>query len=150
MDEEKDKKTYELALLLSSEDEIARVIDLVREYRGEAVAEPRAKKLALAYTIKGKDEAVFVSYFFQALGDDVKNLERDLRTRQEVIRSMIMIAPPQSERQERQSAASPAFPSQRRGRPSAERPAWTGEQKPSAPQPLSNEALEKKIEEISQ
>ncbi len=147
MDEEKDKKTYELALLLASEDDITRVIELVREYRGEAISEPRAKKLALAYSIKGRDEAVFVSCTFQAFGEDAKSLERDLHARQEVIRGMVLVAPPQSERQ---PSAAPVFPMQRRGRPSAERPAWTGEQKPSAPQPLSNEALEKKIEEISQ
>ena len=147
--EDKDQKTYELALLLKTEDDLAGVLTLVRQHNGEVLSEPRAKKLALAYTIKGVDEAVFAYCTFRASGEDVKELEHDLITRQGVVRSMIIIAIPVSERP---ISAAP-FPLQKRGRPSSSpvRSAAPGaEVKPSAPRPLSNEALEKKIEEILQ
>ena len=50
--EEKDKKEYELALLLNSEDDLAGVIKLVGTHNAEGLSEPRAKRLQLAYEIK--------------------------------------------------------------------------------------------------
>lgn len=141
MDEGKDKKTYELALLLKNEDDAARMTELIRQHNGEAVSEPRAKKLALSYVIKGNTEAVFAYCTFKAAGEDVKQLERDLRMREEVIRSMIVLAPLYAEK--RPISMAPSFPPQRYARP-------IGEPRPAAPRPLSNEALEKKIEEILQ
>ena len=147
MDEEKDKKTYELALLLKSESDAPRVVEFVRQHGGEMVSEPRAKKLALAYTIKGNTEAVFASCVFKASGEEVKSLERDLAMRQEVIRSMVLVTPPRSERQ---APLTPYFPMQKRGRPSIAGTSSASEPRPAVSHPLSNEALERKIEEISQ
>lgn len=147
-EEAKDKKLYELALLLKSENDLAGAITLLRQHDGELVSEPRAKKLALAYVIKGNTEAVFASCTFRASGTDAKELERDLSTRPEVIRSMMLVSPPPAERQ---PMASPSFPMQKRGRPSMVRVSPSeGQSRPAVSRPLSNEALEKKIEEISQ
>lgn len=141
----KDKRTYELALLLPNEEALPRAMELVRQHNGELLAEPRAKKLALAYEIKGMTEGVFVSLTFRATGEDAKNLERDLQRKQEVLRSMLLVSPPQAERQ----VSAPPYPASKRGRPAASpRMPAAYEPKPAAPQPLSNEALEKKIEEI--
>jgi ribosomal protein S6 len=147
MDEEKDKKIYELALLLTSEDDLAGAMGLVRQHQGELLAEPRAKKLALAYKIKGNTEAVFVSVLFRALPEGAKNLEHDLIAKAGVIRSMILVAPSPSEQQ---PVLPSQFPMQRRGRPVTTRSISTADSRPAAPRPLSNEALEKKIEEILQ
>ncbi len=144
MNEEKDKKSYELALLLKNEGDLAGVLTLVSQHGGDMIAEPRAKKLALAYKIKGETEAIFAYANFTMLPEHAKELEHDLGTRQNVIRSMIIAAEPQAERREIPLGA---FPSKKRGRPTT-RPAT--DTKPAAPRPLSNEALEKKIEEILQ
>ena len=141
MDEEKDKKTYELAVLLKSENDAARVLELARQHNAEMVTEPQMKKLALAYKIKGNTEAIFMSFVVKMPPADAKQIERDLGMREEVIRSLVLIPPKESEKQP--SAATAAFLAQRRGRPPME-------PRPSAPAPLSNEALEKKIEEILQ
>lgn len=143
MDEEKDKKTYELALLIKKEEDLSGTLELLRQHNGEVLAEPRMKKLALAYKIKGETEAVFVTLGFRSAPEDAKNLEHDLSTRQDVLRSMVLIAPPPSDR-----PAMTSFPRERHGRPMASRTPSTGDAKPAAPRPLSNEALEKKIEEI--
>ena len=54
--DEMDKKDYELAVLVKTEDDLAPVMALVRQHNAEIVAEPRAKKLALAYEIKKNKE----------------------------------------------------------------------------------------------
>jgi len=142
--DEKDKKVYELALLVKNESDIVGPITLLKQHNGELVSEPRAKKLALAYEIKGETEAVFASCMFRASGEDAKNLEHDMNTRGDVLRFLILIAPAQSERQ-----PSPAsFPSNKRGRPMVSRPSAPMPDVKAPSRPLSNEALEKKIEEI--
>jgi len=149
-EEIKDKKTYELALLLKNEEDLTGVLAFIRAHDAEIVSEPRAKRLALAYAIKGVSEAVFVSCMFQAIGQNAKNIEKDLVTNAHVIRSMVVVAPPPSA--ERQQTSTPVLPGQERERGGTYRPTTrtfnTGESKPAAPRPLSNEALEKKIEEI--
>jgi len=141
--EEKDKKEYELALLLKNETDLAGVVALVGQHNGEGLSEPRAKRLGLAYEIKKQTEAVFATFTFKAYGDDIKSLETDLNNRHEVIRSMIIASPVASEQ-----SVSSAVPQDRRpARPT--RPASPSDARPAS-RPLSNEALEKKIEEILQ
>jgi ribosomal protein S6 len=154
--DEKDKKEYELAVLVKTEEDLTSVVALVRQHNGEMSAEPRAKKLALAYPIKGITEAIFAYGNFHALPSDAKELEHDLNIKPEVIRFLMIASPAPAEsldrERERQPMAPGAMPSQRRTRvmrPSSPSGA-ASDMKPSAPQPLSNEALEKKIEEILQ
>lgn len=137
---------YELALLLKREEDLPGVATLLRQHNGETVGEPRAKKLALAYKIKGNTEAVFATCFFRASGVDVKQLENDLRTRPEVIRSMILRAAVQGVMP---LAASPAVLPERPGRIVGSRTGIVREPKKQAPrEPLSNEALENLLKEI--
>jgi ribosomal protein S6 len=146
--DEKDKKEYELAVLVKTEEDLAPVVALVRRHNGEMTAEPRAKKLGLAYEIKKNKEAVFAYMTFKAATQDAKTLEKDLVTAAEVIRSMIIASPaPAMTAAERQ--AMPMGRPERR--PRTMRPSAPMTEPKSAPaSPLSNEALEKKIEEILQ
>jgi hypothetical protein len=97
----------------------------------------------LAYEIKGKKEAMFASCLVRSFGDDIKALEQDLNTGNVALRALIVIAETFADR------TSSAFGSrERRGRPAATRPASSEAAKPAPSVPLSNEALEKKIEEI--
>jgi ribosomal protein S6 len=141
--EDKYKKEYDLALLLKGEDDVAPVLALVGQHNGEGASEPRAKRLQLAYEIKGNTEAVFAYFTFKMFGDDAKAFEHDLSTRPGIIRFMVIASPAPAER----AAVSP-LPSREERHP---RPTISPEaSKPSVPKPLSNEALEKKIEEILQ
>jgi len=152
--EDKDKKEYELGLLLKSEDEVANLVKFVTQHNGELSGEPRAKRLALSYEINGNTEAVFAYFNFRAFGEDVKSMEHDLNSRQEVIRFLLVIATPPNEHRGTGAPGIPGMadggPSARRGRPmrSSAPSSASDSSKPS--QPLSNEALEKKIEEILQ
>jgi ribosomal protein S6 len=148
--EEKDKKEYELALLLKSEDNVAGVLKLVAQHNGEGATEPRAKRLQLSYEIKKHNEAVFVYFTFKAFGDDIKALEHDLNTHADVLRFMVIASPAPAER-----TAISAMPprEERRSRSAApySAPVVPSEApRPTSSKPLSNEALEKKIEEILQ
>jgi ribosomal protein S6 len=147
--EEKDKKEYELALLLNSEDNLAGVIKLVGAHNAEGLSEPRAKRLQLAYEIKKHTEAVFVYFTFKMFGDDMKALEHELNTHADVLRFMVIASPAPAER-----TATSAMPPREERRPRSSTPysapaaAPVESPRPAPSKPLSNEALEKKIEEI--
>jgi ribosomal protein S6 len=134
--EDKDKKEYELAVLVKSEEDLTGVTAFVRQHGISDMGNFTAKKIALAYVIEKQSEAIFAYATFHAFGDEVKTLEQDLRTEKSVLRSMIVIRGKTSGQ----------------GEHTGERP-WQGarpassEAKPAS-HPLSNEALEKKIEEI--
>ncbi len=145
--EDIDKKEYEIAVLIKTEADLPNVLTLIGQHEGEISAEPKARNLALAYEIKKHKEAVFAYCNFRAYPENAKNLEKDLNSRTDVLRSMIIASPPAAEK------IMPNMGAMRRPRrpmrsatPGAEAPAA----KPQAPRPLSNEALEKKIEEILQ
>ena len=148
--DEKDKKEYELAVLLKNEEDLAPIMALVRQHGAEVAAEPRAKRLTLAYEIKKNKEAVFAYSTFKADGPAMKELENDLNTKSEVIRFLIVKTPAPDPSASRQMSPLGAA-AQRRVRIMRTGPAATpGDAKPATPQVLSNEALEKKIEEILQ
>ena len=146
--EDKDRKEYELALLLKSEEDLAGVIKLAGQHNAEGVSEPRAKRLQLSYEIKGHTEAVFASLIFKAFGDEVKALEQELALRPEVLRSLVVKTPKPSKHPVGTGIPSAApvekYPrtASRPGTPSVE------PRHEASSKPLSNEALEKKIEEI--
>ena len=149
--EEKDKKEYELALLLKNEENLAGVLTLVGRHNADGITEARAKRLQLAYEIKKHTEAVFVYFTFKMFGDDIKSLETDLNTHADVLRFMVIASPAPAERtatsamppREERRPRSNSYPSQSASQP-LEAP------RPAPSKPLSNEALEKKIEEILQ
>lgn len=147
--EDKDKKEYELALLIKSEENLAGVLTLVGQHNAEGVSEPRAKRLQLSYEIKGVNEAVFVYFTFKMFGDDIKALEHDLNTHTDVLRFMVIASPAPAER-----TATSAMPPREERRPRtpsySTAPSSSEAPRPAPSKPLSNEALEKKIEEILQ
>ncbi len=142
----KDPKNYELAILLKSEDQVMEISAFLGQHQATLSGEPHIKKIALAYPIKKEREAIFVSYLFSATPDNAKKLEKSLSMRVDVLRSMIMIATPAEEG--RSQLGDPSFA---RRLPRAAAPATaTPVAKPAAASHLTNDALEKKIEEILQ
>jgi ribosomal protein S6 len=140
-DAEKIKKEYEIGVLVRKEDDLAAVRRAVEQHGGESIQDFQAKKIALSYPIEKEKEAIFAFARFRAEAAEVKQLEHDLTTTNVVLRSLIVI-PPKAGRSE--------------GGDEAKK--WNRTSRPSAPAPearasthvLSNEALEKKIEEMLQ
>lgn len=142
-DTEQDKKNYEIAFLVKSEDDIPAVVSFLKQHNIEILTEPRAKNVALAYEIKRNKEAVFVYCTFKATGADVKNLENDLSTGDKTIRSLIISLPQKNSHSEVVKERAPEQKT-KTSYPAAP----YSEAKLSLPRTLSNEALEKRIEEI--
>jgi ribosomal protein S6 len=152
MDTDKDPKNYELAILVKTEDQLPEIMAFLSQHEATVTGEPRVRKIALAYPVKKETEAVFASYLFSAAPSQAKKLEKDLSVRQDVLRSMIIIAIPVEDTRTTSSEGT-SFPS-RRPRPPTQRPPEAAMPSPAVPRPvsapahLSNEALEKRIEEI--
>jgi ribosomal protein S6 len=141
---EKDPKDYELAVLVREEGDLAAVAALAREHSAEIMADFRAKKVALSYPIKKEKEAIFAYANIRGLGEAVKSLEHDLNLRSDVLRSLIVLLPKPGKSREEM----PVIPvTQKRTIPThSVVPLMEFSRQSTGP--LSNKALEKKIEEI--
>lgn len=153
--DEKDNKEYELAVLVKTEDDLSAVTAIVKKHNGEMTAEPRAKRLAFAYEVEKVKEGVFAHCTFRAAGEDVKNLESDLVRDPLILRALIIASPPPAMSSGDRPMGMPAMggdrggdSSHRRSRITPRSAAPAPDAKPAPSQPLSNEALEKKIEEF--
>jgi ribosomal protein S6 len=134
---ENNKKHYEVGFLVQSEDSAPEVAALLKRYSAEITTEGTLRRIHLAYKIKKEISAVFGFFQFMAEPEQAKKLEQDLRTNSLFIRSLIIKLPKVSKKQKQSDAS-------RAARPQVTRPAPELKPAPS----LSNEALEKKIEEI--
>lgn len=139
MENEKDKKHYELAYLAKSEDAAREVTEMVKSIGAEVSFEAPLSKLPLAYPVKKEKAAHFGYLHFISAPDLIADLDRSLKTLPSVLRFLI-ITPPFVKAQGRSERTfSAGAPRTKSAAPRMSQP---------KPAPLSNEALEKKIEEI--
>lgn len=134
MIEEGTKKEYEISYLAKTEEAAKSVGETLKSQGAEIITDSPASKINLAYKIEGEITAYFGYLHFSAAPADIKSIEDAFRLKQDILRVLI-ITPPFEKNKPRMVAPRP-----RTAKPSII------EAKPS--QPLSNEALEKKIEEI--
>ena len=139
--DEKEKKNYEVAVLVKEEESFASILTTLNQHGVEIREEGAVKKIVLAYPIKRATQGYFGFFYVQALPHDIKQLEKDIQRAPAVLRSLIVTIPSTRSTKEESSLRRPQF-----RRPL---PASFSESKP-ARKILSNEALTKKIEEISQ
>ncbi len=143
-------KNYELAYLLKSEEDYKEILYSVNGAEIQIASEGQLSKIKLAYPIKKESFAYFGYLYLTANPESVKNLSEALRSNLKILRFLIFIKPP---------VKSPESIKPSRTRPSREpsEHAKTPESaifRPKAPtapgraQNLSNEALEKRLEEI--
>jgi len=140
MTEEKDKKEYEVSFLVKSEEQSQGVVKVLHHYGTEITGEGQLSKVRLAYPIKKETLAYFGYLWFTSEPSAIPQIEGDLRLSKDILRYIIVTPPVKKTLRERQEAQE------------SERPA------PAAPAPVSseprkeltNEDLEKKLEEILQ
>lgn len=142
--DEKDLKEYEISALFKAENDVPSFLGLLRQHGAEITMESPLRRLALAYPIKKETQAEFGCFHFRAKPDAIAQISKDLETSSIVLRSLI-ITPPFVK-----AKPQPLTPRVKTGEPETkteiiDRPL---QKKPALP--LSNEALEKKIEEILQ
>lgn len=136
--EKPENRDYEISLLAKSEEGIARARELIKRHDFEVTLEGPAKKISLSYKIRQETQAYFSFFYARGSPALITNLDRDLKTTPAVLRFLI-VTPPFVKNKITSSPkpySKPAIPK------------VDTEIRPSLP--LSNEALEKKIEEILQ
>ncbi|MEK9179928.1 MAG: 30S ribosomal protein S6 [Patescibacteria group bacterium] len=143
--EEKDKKNYEVAFILEKEENLQDFLRISRQHNIEPQTEARAHKLNLAYKIEKATQAYFGFFRTSANPDDVKALEKDLNTAAGVLRFLIVKLPKEAFEARRERVDMRDMRRERKPMPRKNMPT-----QPRASETLSNEALEKKIEEILQ
>lgn len=148
--QDKDKKEYELAVLVKEEADLAPLAVFIRQHNAEMSSEFQAKKIAFAYEVKKQHEGIFAHCTFRAFGNDMKELEDGLNARGEVLRFLVIASPEYTLPSREQSSVPGIVLKPRRGIRSMGSVDSGADANPSTALPLSNEALEKKIEEILQ
>jgi ribosomal protein S6 len=141
-DKEKLTKEYEIGVLVRKEEDLPAVRRAVEQHGGAITADFRARKVALAYPIQKEENAVFAFSLFSAEPAQAKQLEQDLTTESAVLRSIIVIPFKASA----SAGTGTGRKWERTGRQTA--PAEGARTSSAATNVLSNEALEKKIEEM--
>lgn len=138
-----DKKDYEIGFVVAAEENVDQISKLLGQHGVEIKSTGQLKKVSLAYKIKKVKEAFFGFCLVSALPADIKNLEKDLMTSPEILRFLIVSLP-----KTKAAGVSPGDDHvivKKPYQPQRSAPAVSRQT-----QVLSNEALEKKIEEILQ
>lgn len=146
---ETDKKHYEIGFLLKAEDEKSEIAKILKASGAEILEESPVSGIKLAYPIKKESFAYFGSVRFLAEPGAMKEIDQETKNGADILRHIITIYPAEkiakAKRERRQFVGEEKpvrEPAQRMGMPSV--PA----RRAKKPESLTNEDLEKKLEEI--
>lgn len=135
MELEQEKKEYEVAFLLNSPENETEIIEILSGNQIESLNKSQVSEIKLAYPIKKRTSAFFGFCQFRALPENVKKISEDLKLKPNVLRFLVL---------NQLTKVLPSKPTH-----------FTKPSKPTEPeaiQPkteaLTNELLEKKLEEI--
>lgn len=143
METEKDIKKYEIGFLGMAEGARDEIIKLLESYKTEIVDNGKMSMIKLSYPIKKEKSAFFGYLHFTAYPNIIKKFEDSLKLNHQILR-FIIIASPISGRPSIESRA-PRFRMSSSEIPAIKKVEF---KKPKVQTVLSNEALEKKLEEI--
>ncbi|MDP3956533.1 MAG: 30S ribosomal protein S6 [bacterium] len=143
---EEESKKYEISLMLRSEEAAEAVFMLVKNQGGEVLETSPLQKIKLAYPIKKEVSALFLTMVARLAPEKVSALDQSFRLLPDALRFLI-ITPPilKEERSER-----PAHYTKPKSELhlKIEAPKESKPVAPAEPEVLTNELLEKKLEEI--
>ncbi|MBS3902911.1 MAG: 30S ribosomal protein S6 [Anaplasmataceae bacterium] len=142
MEDHELRQEYEIGYLLKTETDREVLNRLLIQHEAKILEEGPLKMTSLSYPIKKLEQAIFGWTRFSALRSKLPTLEHDLRMSSPLIRFLIVIAKPIEEkpRVERSEGDGSMISSPTDGAVSS--------QNTPLPGSLSNEDIEKKIEEI--
>lgn len=141
-----DTKKYEISLILGREEAYQGIISFIKEKVSKVLEENQLRRIRLAYPINKEETGFFTWVVVAAKPEIVNSLQKDLETNPSVLRVLI-ITPPIAAKAERKpprlKEVKEKFPRETsRALPLKDEPgARIGEA-------LTNELLEKKLEEI--
>lgn len=142
--ESADKKEYEIAFLAKTEEDAKGVLQSLKGFEAEITFEGPVTRTTLAYRIKKEDVALFGYCHFSIFPEKAKELSGELQLKPGIIRFLLITPPFSKQKPKLRDMDSRGVPG---GAPEYVRRERSHEIRPT---PLSNEALEKKIEEILQ
>lgn len=131
------QKEYEIAFLVKEGEAQAGVLGAIKANQGEVYYESSVNQIKLAYPINKQTSAFFGFCEFRASAETVKQISEKLKLEPQVVRFLIVVPPKKAAATHEPKEAAPL---QTEPKPAAKMQA--------APQILSNEALEQKLEEI--
>lgn len=138
-------KQYELSLVLQSEESYPEVLGLIKNKGFTVLKENSLARIKLMYPIKKQLSGVFTHLILDISPDRVSGLDSELKTISGVLRFLI-VTPPVKEKTERGSRPLRDM-KPRSSKPRGEAPEKK-EPRKGTPEVISNELLEKKLEEI--
>lgn len=138
-----DSRNYEVAFLIREEELAEKVFSRIGQY-GEVTTKGSTKKLFFSYPIEKVSSGFFGYARLRALPDSILALLKDFKTTGEILRLLVTKVPEDKTlREARSGSRQPSKPIKPKA-PKSDVPMPQGELQ------LTNEALEKKIEEILQ
>jgi ribosomal protein S6 len=139
---DKELKNYEIAFLVKSEEDQGEIIKILKNSQLPVIGEGRISKIKLAYPIK-KENFAFSGYlYFSGSSQDIRNLTNSFKNEPKILRFSV-IAQPIVKKDERGMVERASSRQVQEVTPQLPK-------KPTVTETLSNEALEKKLEEILQ
>ncbi len=135
-----DKKEYELSFLLSEAAAISEIDKALVNVGAEVGTKGQVSEIRLSYPIKKHTSANFGYYHFTAHPEDVVKVKEELKLNPKVLRTLLLTPP--VKQMLREPRPIKPIESKKEVAPKVEEP------KPAEPRILSNEGLEKKLEEI--
>ncbi len=140
-DTEKQSKKYELSFLSKEEGGKEVLLQWINRFGGEVVLEGPVENIVLSYPIEKQTSANFGFVHFNMAPDQAAELSKELKTAGIFLRFLV-ITPPSVKTNKPRASSSKSGPAEAL-------PVVSAERKPVS-DTLSNEDLEKKIEEILQ
>ncbi len=142
MDEQiRDPKDYEIGFLAKDDKGAEGVLATLKKLGAEILLEGPVEKIALAYKVKHETTAWFGYIHFRVLPETAAEVRKELSANPLVLRFLIVTPPFEKPKPRWDGGKS-------RGTKAAVQPTAPEHAKTSSGLPLSNEALEKQIEEI--
>lgn len=135
-DLEKERRNYELAVLLDNESKEPAVAGFLVKNNAEVYQKEGPKSVNLAYPIRKHTSAALVVYCFSALPETIPMMKNDLKTQPNILRSLL-ITPPIAKAKKAVTRSEVKQP-------------ISIDIKPSRTEVVTNEALEETLEKILQ
>ncbi|PIU98642.1 hypothetical protein COS61_00280 [Candidatus Wolfebacteria bacterium CG03_land_8_20_14_0_80_40_12] len=142
---DKELKKYEIGFLIKVEEDKKELLKILNNYQALIAEEGRVSKINLAYPIKKENFAYFGYLYFSCDPEKIKELRNELKGLSKILRFIIIsrLVSAKKDEVKIRTGASQEVPRQ----PAPSREAVKTVKAPKA-ETLSNEELEKKLEEI--
>ena len=147
---EKESKKYEIGFLVRLEEDKGELAKILKDRGFSIIDDGEISRIKLAYPIKKENFSFFGYLYFSGDPESVKELNKELKTSQKILRHLIISRPVIMRNVENKTASDKAefSPGKVYAPEVSAAPAISARKTTPKTEVLSNEELEKKLEEI--